>query len=315
MGQVRVIDPILSSVVQGYENAEFIGSALFPPVPVAQAGGQIIEFGKEAFRRYNTRRAPGSATRRIDFGYAGKPYALTNHALEAVVPFEHLRDASQVPSIDIATESVLLVSRVLGLELEIDQATLATTQGNYAATNRTTLSGSSQWSHADSDPAKDIRDAKEAVRAQIGLYPNTLVISAPVFKALQDHPKIVDRFKYTTSASITTAMLAQYLDVERVVVGSSVYDNSGTFADVWGLNAVLAYVAPGGSMALAGGSGATRMRPSYGYTYTLQGHPYTRQPYQDNNAQSWIYGIGHERAPVLSGMEAGFLFSNAVAGS
>lgn len=313
MGQVRVIDPILSSIVQGYQNAEFIGAALFPPVPVTQAGGQIITFGKEAFRRYNTRRAPGSATRRIDFGYAGKPYALTNHALEATVPFEHQRDASQTPGVDLATESVQLVARVLALELEIERAELATTASNYASGSTQALSGSSQWSHADSNPAKDVRDAKEAIRAKIGLYPNTLVISAPVFKALQDNPTIIDRFKYTTSASITTAMLAQYLDVDRVVVGSGVYDNGGEFADIWGRNAVLAYVAPGGSMALAGGAGVTRMAPSYGYTYTMQGHPHTRTPYQDNNAQSWVYGIGYERAPVLSGMEAGFLLTNVVA--
>ena len=58
----RVIDPILTEVAQGYKNADMVGMALFPYVPVAQRGGKIITFGKEAFRLYNTGRTPGSGT-------------------------------------------------------------------------------------------------------------------------------------------------------------------------------------------------------------------------------------------------------------
>ena len=54
----RVIDPILSTVAQGYQNAEFIGMNLFPYVPVGQRGGKIITFGKEDFALYATGRAP-----------------------------------------------------------------------------------------------------------------------------------------------------------------------------------------------------------------------------------------------------------------
>ena len=34
-------------------------------------------------------------------------------------------------------------------------------------------------------------------------------------------------------------------------------------------------------------------------------------PYYDNNAKSWIYGVGYERAPQLTGITAGFLIQNA----
>ena len=43
----RVIDPILSTVAQGYKNSALIGSALFPSVPVTQRAGKIIQFGKD----------------------------------------------------------------------------------------------------------------------------------------------------------------------------------------------------------------------------------------------------------------------------
>src|SRR5690606_25974123 len=63
--QVRVVDPVLSQVALGYRHPEHVGMALFPRVPVQVSGGQILEFGKESFRLYNSLRAPGAATKRV----------------------------------------------------------------------------------------------------------------------------------------------------------------------------------------------------------------------------------------------------------
>ena len=71
----RVIDPILTTVAQGYNSPDYVGAQLFPEVPVAASGGQIIEFGREAFQLYNSRRSPGGSTREIQFGYLGRPFA------------------------------------------------------------------------------------------------------------------------------------------------------------------------------------------------------------------------------------------------
>jgi hypothetical protein len=38
-------------VAQGYQNNQMVGLNLFPPVMVAQRGGKIVAFGKEAFIR------------------------------------------------------------------------------------------------------------------------------------------------------------------------------------------------------------------------------------------------------------------------
>ncbi|PND29710.1 hypothetical protein C1I89_33255, partial [Achromobacter pulmonis] len=124
--QVRVIDPILSNVAQGYTHPERVGFTLFPRVPVKQRGGQIIEFGRDSFKRYTTRRAPGANTKRVQFGYEGKPFALVQDALEGKVPWEHMQDAAQVPGIDLGTEATNEVMEILSLALEIEQAEIAT---------------------------------------------------------------------------------------------------------------------------------------------------------------------------------------------
>ena len=71
--QARIIDPVLSSIAQGWQNNEMIASFLFPTVPVSARGGNIITFGKEGFMLYATQRAPGESTKRVSFGYAGAP--------------------------------------------------------------------------------------------------------------------------------------------------------------------------------------------------------------------------------------------------
>ena len=58
--QARVVDLVLTNHVRGYSNAEHIGHILFPRVPVTERGGNVIEFGYEAFYRYSARRAPGA---------------------------------------------------------------------------------------------------------------------------------------------------------------------------------------------------------------------------------------------------------------
>lgn len=304
---VRVIDPILSGFTQGYRNSKYIGEALFPRVPVSVSGGQIIEFGREAFQLVNARRQPGGATKRIQFGYAGKPFALVQDSLEAPVAREHQRDASKVLSIDLGQRAVRVVMNKILLQLEVDQATLATTAANYPAANKVALAGATKWSASTGTPLTDIDAGREAIRSACGVYPNTLVLSALAFNACKNNPTVIARFQYNGSVNvdatqITEKMLAGLFNVDNVVVGKAITSNdAGVNSDIWGNNAILAYVPD----AVSGE--AAQEEPSYGYTYTLDGNPVVEQPYWDENAKANIYGVTMERAPVLSGISSGYL--------
>lgn len=305
-GQVRIVDPVLTTVAQGYKLPNAIGMALFPRVPVGLRGGQIIEFGQEAFKLYNTRRAPGTATARISFGYLGKPFALINHSLEAPVPREFQQDAAVMPGIDLGTRAVSLVMRTNGLSLEVEQANLARTAGNYDNNHKVALSGTDQWSDYDnSDPSGDVATWMEAIRSSTGSDPNTMALSKKVFNALKFHPQILDRIKYTGRDSVTTDLLSKLWEIPNIVVGGMItFDDTGAPADVWGKDVVLAYTALGDVNA---------EEPSYGYTYTLNGMPSVETPYWENQSKSWIYGTSYDRVPVQSGITAGFLAQTVVA--
>ena len=303
--QARVVDPILTEHSRGYSNALLIGTRLFPVVNMPTRAAKRIEFNREALRRVLTTRAPGTNIGRYTMTYKGLPVNLTQDALQAVTPIEFIEEANAVPGIDLQQESVDVALAVIALSLEIQQAELARNPAKYDATNKLALAAGDKWTQPDSDPAAVIEDAKEAIRKRTGRRPNMLEISADVRAALKVHPKIRDHFKYTTSAAISDNMLADYFDVPKVVVGDAIYDlDDGSTVDVWGQDAILAFVAPEGQRSMR--------LPSYGYTYRLRGHPFVEAVEWDNNTRSWTNNVIDEQSPEIVGSDAGFLIQGAV---
>lgn len=306
-----VVDPILSTHARGYRNAEMISQFLFPRVIIPNRSMRVLKFGKESFRRMQTRRAPGADKMRVQYGYASDPVSLVQDALEAIVPIEHSEEALSVPGVDLGMNAVGMVMDVIDLGLELDVANIARDPANYGANNKLAMAGIDRWSDYASDPLDDINTAKEAIRRRIGRYPNTLTLGPTAAVALRAHPAIKEQFKYTSSASITTEMLAGYFDIERVVIGKAVWlDENATddddAQDVWGDDAILAYVPT---------EGDNYAVPSFAYTYELSGYPQVTAPYWENANDSWVYPMKAERRPYLVGAEGGFLFQNAGATS
>lgn len=302
-----VIDPILSTHARGYRNSEFIAHLLFPRVSIPNRSMRVLKFGKEAFRMMNTRRAPGADKKRVQYGYASDPVSLIQDALEGVVPVEHQEEAQKVPGIDLGRGAINMVLDVIDLGHEYEAAQLARNTANYGAGNRVALAGGDRWTSDTSDPSADIDAGKEAIRRMIGRYPNTLTLGPSACNALKRHPKIKEQFKYTSSASITTEMLAAFFDVKRVIVGKAVYlpetaADTVPASDVWGDDAILAYVPD---------TGDNFQVPAYGYTYELTGYPQVNVPYFWEPNDSWIYPTKTERRTYLTGAEGGFLFQNA----
>lgn len=243
----------------------------------------------------------------MSFGYEGKPVGLIQHALMAITPVEHQEEAqaSSAPGIDLQRENTDLVLMVIAQEKEIAQAELARNPNNYAATNKVALAGADKWSNPDSDPLALFTDYSEVIRKRTGRRPNTLAVGGAGAAGLRKHPKIRDHFKYTTSDSVTLAMVQQYFGVPSLLVGDAIYDaDDGSTVDVWGNDAILAYVP---------GAGQRNMRlPAYGYTYRLRNHPFVEGVRWDGDIRSWKNNVFDEYSPELVGADAGALFQNIV---
>lgn len=304
--QAGVVDVVLSNYARGYTNGEYIASRVAPTVDVPARNMRLIKFGKEGFRKLNTRRAPGAPILTVQYGYASDPIALAQDALQGLVPIE-ISEEARVPGINLGQYAVQMVLDQLDLGYEIETAQLVRNAASYAAGSKMALAGASKWSDAASDPKADIDAGRETVRSMIGRYPNKLTLGAKVFTALSNHPKIKEQFKYTSADSITEAMLARYFSVDEVIVGKAVYLPDGVAeaapaVDVWGNDAILSYAPKTGNW----------MVPSFAYGYRLTGYPLVEAPWYDRDHKSWKYPTTQERRPYLVGADAGFLFQNAV---
>ena len=234
----RVADPVLSTVARGYRNAAHAHTALFPIVDVTVIGGQIVAFGAEAFAKRDLVRAPGADMQLLEVGYAGEPYTLEQRALAGLLPIERLEEGQSVPGIDLGRVTAARVLASISLQVEIKAADLATASGNYSSGHTATLSGSDQWDHKGALPAKKVKAAKETVLSDIGLRPNTLVVSGAVHNALTENPDVVDRVKHVSGLKegvlVNEAALANYFDVEHYVVGRMTKGEPGDFSEIWG---------------------------------------------------------------------------------
>ena len=309
-GQARVVDPVLTNVARGYRNAMHCWPYLFPPVSVAQRGGQVIEFGAEEFAKVNIRRSPGANRQQIQFGHSGAPYVLQQRALDGKVPREIMEESMAVPGINYSTVAVRKTMSIVSLQIEIHAAETATTPGTYDAGNHIAVAAGSRWDKDDVSPAKQVEAAKERIAVGIGMDPNVLIVGVSVHRALLNNSDVIDRIKHTqglTGASapvVTDEMLAQYFNVDMYKVGRARTGRPGEFTPLWGKVAVLAY-SEVSSLADMGS-------PSYGYTYQLEGYPIAEPGYFNREVDSWLYPVTTEATPVVAGKAGGYLFTTVV---
>ena len=302
--QIRIVDAVLTTNARGYTNSEFVGSMLFPFVDAFSRGMKRIEFDRSSFKRHRTRRAPGGGFIEIDSGFQGLPVNLQQHAGLATTPGEHQDEGLNSPGLNVQARKVRTGQNIIALSLECVQAEVARKAANYGADNKVALIGPQRWDDPASDPLVMVNDGCERIRSKIGRKPTVFTISAAVEKSLSVHPKIIERYKHTNAEYITNDMLAAYFGIPKVVVGGGIFDDDAGTHDIWGNDAILAYVPMGEAQ--------DAEVPAFGYTYRLVKHPVVGTVFWNRSFNRWENQIIDEWSPELVGPDAGFLFQNAV---
>lgn len=315
-------DPILTNISVGFDQGQFVGNALFPNINVANAAGRYWIFGKETWVQGDTDyRAPGAVANEITgLGAAQDSFLTSEHALQVAVPDEE-KEQLKTPFNAMRDATELVTSKImLGREVAIRD--LVTTAANYASSNAITLSGTSQFSdYANSDPITVFKNAKLAIHAQTFMDPNLYVIPYEVMSVLEDHPKILERIKYTRDGILNEELIAKVLKLTGKVIVPGVaigVQNSPEPMDVtasymWGKDIVIAYVP----------SRPGQRTPAFGYEFTYQANNVVR--WREEPRVSDVIRVRRNYALKLVGKEtnpndadynkviAGYLIKNAVA--
>jgi hypothetical protein len=313
---IRLADPVLGNLMLTGV-AQGIGAAapvLFPRLPTALRGFQLTQLGDEATRAYNTRRAPGAATKQVKISWEGTHYTVDQHAIDVPIPRELIEEQDEArrlnvgANLDISVVATNTARQILDLSYELEAGAIATDPAAYDG-NVTAYTGGGKWSASTGTPVTDIRNAAEVIRRSTGRRPNVLVLAASALNPLAMNPEVKGFLPMTNLGPATQDQLTTILNVPRIVIADMIWTTEdGTANDIWGNNAILAY-APN-----IGGDGANMSlaEPAFGFTSVLPGHPFVEVPYYQRGTKSWIYGATFERSPTLVRGNAGYLFQSPV---
>lgn len=305
---LRIVDPILSTLARGYIFPELACEALFPVVRVEKEAGKLPQFGKEAFRIYQTERALRAKSNRINpEDYDSIDIALQEHDLEYPIDYRERDEADGVLPLERWATNV--VTKGLRIRCEKKCADLAQDPAKYAVGSKLALAADADKfdNYVNSDPLGVIDDSKDSVRQKIGTEPNTAVIAYNVWKKLKRHPQLLNLIKYSQKGVVTIDLLKEILEIPNLVIGRSAYDNEagGALTDCWSKSIVLAYVPTKGN-----GEERVEYEPSYGYTFGKKNQPVVDTYVEGGKVQ--IIRNTDIFNPYIVGAEAGYLIYNAI---
>lgn len=234
-------DPLLSNVGSRFRNMGFIADRILTAVPVPSRTFKYMVWDDVAFDLHDTQLTSKARPNEISISGTKTDGSTDTHALADVIdPQEQEQAGGQIPLLTIATQTI-----ADGLFLRREKTAADALTSTSVITQNDTLAGSDQWSHADSDPQKAVREAADSLLVK----PNIMVMGRAVASALTTHPKVREAFKGQALPKITLDWLAAYFEVDEIIVGESWYNTARkgqarSLSRVWGKDAFLAYRAP-----------------------------------------------------------------------
>lgn len=310
ISQVR-IDLMLTNISLQTKNEGYLAESVMPIIPVRLESSKYFVFDKTRFDAPPALRAERAKYNRVEYTITTDTYSCEEYGLE--IPIDDRERQNAIEPLNVDVDSTEILTDMVLNDREQRVANTLLTAASYTASNTTNLAGlPTAWlpTNGNSDPISDITiTGRETIRKNIGRYPNTLILGAEVFSNLKQHPLIVDRIKYngggTVPGKVTQAALADLFEVENVHVGlplrrTSNQGQTDVLADVWGKNALLAFINP---------------RPAIkqiSLSYMFQSRPRQVFKYRDDTISSDVIRCSEVTAEKMVANTCGYLWTNVL---
>ena len=253
-GDIHVNTPLTNMSVAYMQGEDvMVANKVFPIVPVKKQGDLYFTYSRaDMLRNEAAIRQYGAESKGGGYNVSSDPYYCDIVAWHKdVYPTERVNSDSPLqPDIDAAE----YVSQKLILKRENDFQERFFATGiwgtEYDGAAAASATERIYWSSTGSTPIEDIGNAQLVVQSSMARKPNTLLLGPYTFRALRDNAEIRDLIRYTQGpATPTPALLAQILDVDRVLVGSAVANAAAIGATedtdfILGKHALLCYTEP-----------------------------------------------------------------------
>lgn len=304
---------MLTNVSIQFKNPGYIAEDVCPIIPVKLETSKYFVYDKTRFDAPVALRGEQAQYGRINWSPTTDTYSCAEYGLEHLIDDRERQNAIEPLNLDI--DGTEIITDMIMNDRERRVSSLLTTTGSYTHSNtRDSVSTGGnaalawdQW--ATSDPIKDVAvTAREQIRANSGLYPNTIILGAVVASQLKQHPIVMDRIKYNAPGGVAKGSLdalAALFEVDRVLVGMPLYRSSNenqtdALTDIWSKVALVAYINPRPAI----------KQPTL--CYQFQSRPRTIEKYRDDSRKSDVIRCSEVTAEKMVSDSCGYLFSNIV---
>lgn len=311
------INPALTAIAMAYRNPEqvLIADQVLPRVPVAQSFKYTKYDLAQGFTLPDTRVGPKSHPNKVDFSGTEVQAQTFDYGLDDVVTQAEIEAFNAMPKpptggpLSPQELSTMMIMGLIKLDREVRVSALVFDANQYAASNKATLSGTSQWSDtANSDPVAAIMGALDVPV----IRPNKMTIGRAGWTKLRQHPKIVQACNATNQGAgiVSRQMVADLFELQEIIVGDAFVNTArkGQAANLqraWGKHCLLHYT----NM-----QAAVERQPVFGFTgqfgAAVAG---TIADPQTGLRGSEIVRAGESVAEVIAAPDVAYFFQNCVA--
>jgi hypothetical protein len=240
----------LTAITIAYRNSTYVADEVAPRVPVGRQEYKLTTYPiSETFALPSTLVGRKGRPGEVDLTATEGTHSTKDYGLEDPIPQADIDNAA--PNRNPRARAVMQLTDYIMLDREKRVADLVFAAGAYASSNKTQLSGTSQWSDfTNGDPIGVLSAGIDACLVR----PNRLVLGRAVWTKLRMHPKIVQAVVSSGGSSATNGMVsrqqfADLFELEQVVVGESWVNTAkkgqtASLSRVWGKHALLYYFNP-----------------------------------------------------------------------
>jgi hypothetical protein len=245
MGRPFVVNAILTAIAIAYKQANLIADEIMPYVPVSK---ELFKYRKhpigEGFTLPNNMVGRKSRTPQVEFTGTEVSDMCIDTGLEDVIPYSDLDNAPE--GYDPKARAIEMIMQLNKTIREKRVADLVFNANSYSASNKQTLSGTSQFSdYTNSDPLGVILGVLDGCM----MRPNIAVIGQSVWTKLRQHPKIVKAVLGNSGDSgvASRQAVAALLELDDIYVGqgylnTAVKGQTVSMSRIWGKHIALLHV-------------------------------------------------------------------------
>lgn len=277
--QVHVDRPLTEvSIAYIQSQDDYIADKVFKPIKSDKQSNLYYKFDKEYFLSggQELQVAEGSGTIGSGFGVTTETYLCKVYGFHHLITDEARANSDEAINLD-QTATQLVTSRLLITKEKMFAAeAFKAAAWAHSKTGTAATASATQfifWDKEASDPIIDIRKARMQVKKSTGFAPNVLVVSEDVYEVLIQHPKIIDRYKYTTNNVITAEMLAKLFDLDRIEIAKAIAINSNVAEGSTAADTATSYnwIMNNGALLLYVPNQVSVLQPAAGYSFYWTG--------------------------------------------